>query len=258
MLPVSDMHTLILASHEMRNPLSAILQSADGILSALDSSNLPLLGEQWALTYDTAENVIDAAQTIILCAQHQKRIVDDILTISKLDSNLLAITPDKTQPDVLLGRAVKMYEAELHRAGIQATIEIEPSYRTLDIDFIMLDSSRVLQVIINLLTNAIKFTQSSYMREIVLSLGASLVRPTGQHHNVHFVPQRTARTEHAITPEWGSGQDVFLQFAVQDTGLGLSPEEMSLLFLRFSQASPKVCSPRFFISAPSLTQRSDL
>lgn len=41
---------------------------------------------------------IDAAETIQLCAQHQKGIVDDILTISKLDSNLLVISPVPIQP----------------------------------------------------------------------------------------------------------------------------------------------------------------
>jgi len=41
---------------------------------------------------------IDAAETIQLCAQHQKSIVDDILTISKLDSNLVLITPIPVRP----------------------------------------------------------------------------------------------------------------------------------------------------------------
>lgn len=72
-----------MTSHEMRNPLSAILQSADGILTALGpesstrSLSLPVSG----LADEVLETVVDAAQTIILCAQHQKRIVDDILTL---------------------------------------------------------------------------------------------------------------------------------------------------------------------------------
>ena len=59
-------------------------------------------------TPEVAEDIVDAAQTIILCAQHQKRIVDDILTLSKLDASLLVIAPDKVQPEVLINKALKM------------------------------------------------------------------------------------------------------------------------------------------------------
>jgi len=45
--------------------------------------------------------VVDATQTIVLCPQHQKRIVDDILTFSKFNSNLLLISPDPVQPVAL-------------------------------------------------------------------------------------------------------------------------------------------------------------
>ena len=51
----------------MRNPLSAILQSADSILSNLNSAGVPLLTEQMTIRHDVAEEIIDAAQTIILC-----------------------------------------------------------------------------------------------------------------------------------------------------------------------------------------------
>lgn len=56
-----------MTSHEMRNPLSAILQSADSILSNLNSAGVPILTEQMTIRHDVAEEIIDAAQTIILC-----------------------------------------------------------------------------------------------------------------------------------------------------------------------------------------------
>lgn len=74
-------------SHEMRNPLSAIMISADDIIHSLKPlESFPELG-------DVLRSATDAAQIIADCAQHQRRIVDDILTISKLDSGLFSFTP---------------------------------------------------------------------------------------------------------------------------------------------------------------------
>lgn len=91
-------------------------------------------------------NIIDSAQTILLCAQHQKRIVDDILTLSKLDSNLLLIAPDRVRPTTLVERAISMYDAELADAGIGTSFTVHDSYHELDIDQVLLDPARLLQV----------------------------------------------------------------------------------------------------------------
>ena len=50
---------------------------------------------------------------------------------------------------------------------------------------------------------------------------------------------RAKRTDQTCGPDWGDGEEIFLEFAVQDTGRGLTPEEKKLLFQRFSQASPR-------------------
>ncbi|WPH04707.1 histidine kinase [Acrodontium crateriforme] len=230
-----------MTSHEMRNPLSAILQSADSIISFLNTPSL--LKPRGSLDGVPDENVVheilDAADTIILCAQHQKRIVDDILTLSKLDASLLVISPDTVQPPTLVMKALKMYEAEVTRANIQTRVIIEPSYAELGVDWVILDSSRLLQVIINLLTNSIKFTYESEKREITIYIGASYDKPTGKHHGVDFIPTRQPRKELEAQPQWGDGEDLYLQIAVTDTGRGLSEDEIKLLFQRFSQASPK-------------------
>ncbi|KAL2349685.1 histidine kinase, partial [Cryomyces antarcticus] len=216
-----------MTSHEMRNPLSAIIQSADGIIAALTTPG------------DVRELIADAVQTIILCAQHQKRIVDDVLTLSKLDSNLLVITPDQVKPIELVQKALKMYEAELDSTKVQARLSIDESYTELSIDTVPVDSSRLLQVLLNLLTNAIKFTQYQKQRVITIFLSASYTRPSSGPGDVSYIPRRSNRPERSLTPEWGVGEDLYLQFAVQDTGSGITEEEMKVLFLRFSQASPK-------------------
>ncbi|KAL1795040.1 hypothetical protein ACET3X_006856 [Alternaria dauci] len=209
-----------ITSHEMRNPLSAILQCADEISTILGdfrASGSNVIDE--GIVADS----IDAAQTIALCAQHQKRIVDDVLTLSKLDSAMLM-----------------MFEGEVQTAGIQMEFVLTDSFTKLGVDWVKIDPSRVLQVLINLTTNAIKFTTTEETRTIKVVLSASRVRPSASEHpTVSYFPMRAKRTDQTYGSDWGDGEEIFLEFAVRDTGRGLTPEEKKLLFQRFSQASPR-------------------
>jgi signal transduction histidine kinase len=80
---------------------------------------------------------------------HQKRVIDDVLTLSKLDSNLILITPMRVQPEVVVSDAVRMFEVECHQAGIKLTFQVDETFKGMD--WVMLDPSRLLQVLINLL-----------------------------------------------------------------------------------------------------------
>lgn len=201
-------------------------------------------------------STIDSAQTIALCAQHQKRIgmlrissirhlanlklVDDILTLSKLDSQLLLVTPVDVQPLTVAQRALKMHEGELQTADIQLKFVVDESYRTCGIDWVKLDPSRVLQVLINLTTNAIKFTTTEQKRTITVTIGASEEMPSKMENRmVNYFPTRNKRTDLLSQKDWGDGKEVYIHFAVQDTGRGLDDQEKKMLFLRFSQASPR-------------------
>lgn len=128
----------------MRNPLSAILQCSDDISSSLEEfqiSNQPP-------TPTIVESCIEAANTIALCVQHQKSIVDDILTISKLDSNLLIITPTPVQIVTVIKRTLKIFEPELQAKDIKITFTPNRSLQDLNIDWVTLDPSRLLQILI--------------------------------------------------------------------------------------------------------------
>jgi PAS domain S-box-containing protein len=224
-----------MTSHEMRNPLSAILQCSDEIATSLtqfkqDGSRI--------MPEDLLASCLDAAQTISLCSQHQKRIVDDILTLSKLDSQLLLVTPVDAQPLTVVQRTLKMYEGELQAADIHMKFVVDKSFRDLDLDWVRFDPSRVAQVLINLTTNAIKFTGTESKRTITVTIAASSQRPddTGP---VKYFPTRRKNKDMMSDDEWGNGEKVFVHFSVRDTGRGLSPEEKKLLFMRFSQASPR-------------------
>jgi signal transduction histidine kinase len=81
--------------------------------------------------------------------------VDDVLILSKVDANLIEIHPIDVQPRVLVENAVKMFGAELNANNAHMSFEIEKSFYSLDIDWIKLDPGRLLQVLINLCTNAV-------------------------------------------------------------------------------------------------------
>ncbi|KAL9040919.1 MAG: hypothetical protein Q9180_001613 [Flavoplaca navasiana] len=229
-----------ITSHEMRNPLSAILQCSDEIATTLSGFRSREKPATKALETLLDSN-IDAAQTIALCALHQKRIVDDILTLSKLDSALLLVTPCDVMPVSVVQRALKMFDGEVQTAKIKLDFEIDESLRRLDVQWVRLDPSRLLQVLINLTTNAIKFTSTQARRIITVTLAASLQLPsqTSKFAQVSYIPCRAKRKDLTEGTDWGTGEKCYLYFAVQDTGRGLSKDETQLLFHRFSQASPR-------------------
>lgn len=234
----------------MRNPLSAILQCADEISTTMNQFRNTLTLKEGnttqekqekldSATEDVVASTLDAAQTIALCAQHQKRIVDDILTLSKLDSQLLLVTPVDAQPLTVVQRALKMHEGELQTADIQLKFIVDESYKSLSVDWVRFDPSRVLQVLINLTTNAIKFTTTERKRTITVTLAASREKPNSETGMVNYFPTRSKRNDMFKERDWGEGEELYIHFAVQDTGRGLNDEEKKLLFLRFSQASPR-------------------
>lgn len=136
-----------ISSHELRNPLSAVLQSAEGILGLL---NRHKLGRSQILD---VEQITDSAQTILLCVNHQRIIIEDILAVSKLDSNLMTVTPVPTDPRDLVWNGLKMFEAEFAGKGIYWEFRVLESYDLLDISWVNIDPSRTTQILVNLVAN---------------------------------------------------------------------------------------------------------
>jgi signal transduction histidine kinase len=221
-----------------------MVQCADSISSSL--SEMEILASNEVLTphpvvltklEDLIGTCFDSVETIQACATHQKRIVDDILTLSKLDSKLLVISPIIIQPAVLLQDAHKMFKEEASKSRVDLHVRSAPSFTNMGIDYAILDPSRVLQVLINLLTNAIKFTSSQSRRKVEVIMGAS-VQPE-KRQGIQYVPQKVLRQDFLNQREWGDGDIFYLHFTVKDTGCGLTSEHKDKLFLRFSQATPR-------------------
>ncbi|KAL1852359.1 hypothetical protein Daus18300_012254 [Diaporthe australafricana] len=228
-----------MTSHEMRNPLSALCQCADEIIGSIAAyrKSEPDIAERLSKMLDTC---FEAANTISLCSNHQKRIVDDVLTLSRLDSRMVEVTPTIVSPAEVIQTSLKMFDTELASNNIKAEFRIDQSYRDMGIELAKLDPARLQQIIINLLTNAIKFIQKQEERSIVITLAASKEACQTQICGIEFL-QEGSEVERDITDEadWGTGEKFNLHVCVADTGPGLTDEERSMLFQRFRQTSPR-------------------
>jgi PAS domain S-box-containing protein len=138
--------------HEIRNPLGAVVQCVDALqLSLEDMRELvkvavldDLQSEKFnALFASTSENI----EILTTCCAHQKRIVDDILTMSKLDSKLLTVAPAPTKLEDLLRQTSSLFEADARKADVVLRTVRQPSLDDIIAGKdVLVDSGRLLQV----------------------------------------------------------------------------------------------------------------
>lgn len=225
-------------SHELRNPLSAIFQLAETIITSYPTAGeAPISKEDLAATL---KNNVDNANTILMCAKHQKRIVDDVLTLSKLEYTMLSVSPRPVQLPNLVGKWMKMFEAQLLSHDIKAHVTPQSSLLEHKVDWVLCDESRVQQIFINLMTNAIKFTKSESRREISIEFGAVPSRPRDAFSkSICWAPTHREMEDLTRSVEWGLGQPLYFTLSVKDTGIGMSHEEIERLFGRFEQANAR-------------------
>ncbi|KAK5114854.1 hypothetical protein LTR62_002011 [Meristemomyces frigidus] len=215
-------------SHEIRNPLSAVLHCSENLTEAVSDK-----------TKVDVEAIEEAIETINLCIQHQRNIVDDVLSFSKLDASMLTLHPSSSQPRTGLANTLKMFQPEFRKQGIDFGFCLDTSYEDEKIDWVFADMARMGQVLVNLITNAIKFTAGVQGREkkVEVSLGASYDRPDSYPPNVIFFGQDTIATKMDSThgEGWGNGDAMYMLVAVRDTGIGISQDGQQRLFERFQQ-----------------------
>lgn len=223
-----------MVSHEIRNPLSAVLHLAEEI----KETSKAIQGDR-SLADQVAE-IIDAADTILVCVSHQSVLVDDILNFSKLDSAMMSLAPSVSQPKWALSQQLKVFQAELKNNGIGFEYALDVTFNENGVDWVMADLARIKQVLVNLMTNAIKFTsKTNGEKMITVALGASIDRPKSYPPDVVFFNDYKEERDQTRTPEWGDGPALYLMVAVKDTGIGISEEDQARLFERFRQATPK-------------------
>lgn len=233
--------------------MSAVFQCADDIasLAIAARANESRYSEE---DLDVFDSIFESAQTILLCSAHSKRLVDDvrqalevdmlfhanmlqILTVSKLDSSLLAMTAVLINPIEIGHKVTRMFKAEATATDINLTCTVERSLVDVGANYFHGDPTRITQCLINLLTNALKFTKTSRgQKEVEVRIGATMNLPP-EHAGVKWFPSGSDRKGGINLEGLGTGEAVYLVFLVRDTGKGMNADEMSKLFNRFSQAN---------------------
>lgn len=181
-------------SHELRTPLNAIA----GMTILL--SDTPLSGEQR-----------DYVSTIRSSSEALLAIINDILDLSKIEADKLELNPGILDLAACCQSVLDMFKIKAKAKGIALVYEIAPELPTK----LWADGARLRQVLINLVGNAIKFTETGSVK-VRVELDRQWQEPDG---------------------EW---QSYRLNFAVEDTGVGIPKASQELLFQAFRQADTSI------------------
>jgi signal transduction histidine kinase/CheY-like chemotaxis protein len=177
-------------SHELRTPMTAIVGFAEALKEGYDGGDAGNPAEQR-----------EHADTIIRNGHYLVGLINDILDLSKVEAGKLVVEQVTCEPAQILAEVESLVRVRARAKGVRLTFE----YETALPETVQSDPTRLRQILINLLGNAIKFTEVGDVRLI----------------------SRVA-TKPDDTP--------LLEFDVVDTGLGMTPEQTHDLFEPFSQA----------------------
>ncbi len=175
-------------SHEIRTPLNGVVGFAELLLK----TQLSLSQRQYV------ENLATAARSLM-------EIINEILDFSKIEAGKLEL--EKTRADLvqLLQSTVDIVKLNAAQKGLELLLAIQPNIPR----FAVVDSVRLKQILVNLLGNAVKFTQ---VGEVELSL----------------------------TFEVKEGDTGIFRFSIRDTGIGIDSDQKKKLFNAFTQADSSV------------------
>ena len=197
-------------SHEIRTPLTAILGFADN----LQDSHL------------SAVEKIEAIATIRRNCDHLVQIVNDILDISKIEADKLQIEQLACSVVQVLTDIESLMGARALAKGLAFNVEYSgPIPET-----IHTDPTRLRQILVNLVGNAIKFTSTGSVRLVTRFVEDSRIRGFNASSDSGDPPSATigSSASRPLSP--------FLQFDVIDTGIGMYPEQIEKIFKPFVQA----------------------
>jgi PAS domain S-box-containing protein len=185
-------------SHELRTPLNAILGMSEGILD-----------EVFGKINDRQQKAVSTIET---SGKHLLELITDILDISKIEAGKLELEISSVAIAHLCESSLNFVE----QMAIKKNIRLKTAIQS-DLGMISVDERRMRQALINLLSNAVKFTPVGGQVTLEVKL-----------ENID--KQKLHNTCFAQSPA-----PMALCFAVTDTGIGISPENINKLFQNFVQ-----------------------
>ncbi len=181
-------------SHEIRTPINAII----GMGRLLEDTGL-------------SEEQFKYVDAINHSSENLMILLNDILDFSKMDANKMELNPEPTSLFNLLNRVTDLYKEEASRKSLKFEIDFAGNLP----DWVYADGPRLRQVLINLLSNAFKFT-----KEGAVKLEVSVIKREASFN----------------------GDLIDIRFAVIDSGIGISQKKMERIFESFQQADASISS----------------
>jgi PAS domain S-box-containing protein len=178
-------------SHELRTPLNSIIGFTGIILQGLAGPLNPEQSKQLGMVRGSARHLLE--------------LINDVLDISKIEAGQLEVKPERFNLTESIERAISLVKPMADKKGLVLESNIPH-----DLGEMVNDRRRLEQVLINLLNNAIKFTEQGHV-----SLAVELI------HDFSF-------------PDTSRPQTVVC-FRIKDTGIGIKPHDIQLLFQAFHQ-----------------------
>ena len=176
-------------SHEIRTPLNGILGYAQ-ILKRHSSDD------------EVLSNGLDIIQN---SGNHLLTLIDDVLDLAKIEAGKLELVPKRVNLKSFLKQLIDIIKVKAESKELFLDYELLSPLPVI----VMADEKRLRQVLLNLLGNAVKFTEKG---------------------GVSFSVELLSEEE---TPEGRKGK---IRFSIEDTGIGISPEHLDRIFLNFEQA----------------------
>ncbi|MBI4326091.1 MAG: hypothetical protein HY674_12610 [Chloroflexi bacterium] len=227
-------------SHELRTPLNAIIG-----YSEMMEEEAPEIG---------AESMVPDLQKVQAAAKHQLGLINDILDLSKIEAGKMTLFVEEFDVAKLVNEVAATVRPLVAKNANKLEVHC-PS----DIGTMRTDQTKLRQTLFNLLSNASKFTEQGTIRLSVQRGALEGARPPRAHFEAPRLEAEGAPDEFGVshsvqTPTEGSGEGAgtdtrgacapqtlnsqlsTLSFRVSDTGIGMTPEQLSKLFQAFTQA----------------------
>lgn len=188
------------------------------------------------------DEIASTAQVVLNCANHQLHILNSLLLLGPIDSALVTFSPSATKPRALCEKILALFGPECRTSGIEVKLTEYPSLKELGADTVNVDVSRITQILINLFSNAVKFVQGVTHRRIEIAYGATMEDPRnarGFSRDTVWPEKGEYCQDVSALPEFGEGQQVYLTFSVNDSGVGISSSQLHRMFAKFRQVHGK-------------------